>query len=44
MHGADARGASLYGADLYRLGLDAHSRLDGADLSGTILAARKRQA
>ena len=44
LHGADARGASLYGADLYRLGLDAHSRLDGADLSGTILAARKRQA
>lgn len=44
LHGADARGASLYGADLYRLGLDGGSRLDGADVTGTILAARKGKA
>lgn len=40
LHGADAREANLYGADLYRLGLDGNSRLNGADLTCTILAAR----
>ena len=44
LHGADARGANLYGADLYRLGLDGSSRLDDADITGTILAARKKHA
>lgn len=44
LHGADMRGASLYGADLYRLGLDGNSRLDDADITTTILAARKKQA
>lgn len=44
LHGADARGANLYGADLYRLGLDGNSRLDEADITGTILAARKKHA
>lgn len=44
LHGADARGASLYGADLYRLGLDGNSRLDDADITATILEARKKHA
>lgn len=40
LHAADIRNANLYGADLYRLGTDDATRLDGAHIARTILAAR----
>lgn len=40
LHAADVRNANLYGADLYRLGTDDATRLDGAHIARTILAAR----
>ncbi len=40
LHAADVRNANLYGADLYRLGTDDATRLDGAQIARTILAAR----
>ena len=40
LHAADVRNANLYGADLYRLGTDDATRLDGARIARTILAAR----
>ena len=40
LHAADIRNANLYGADLYRLGTDDATRLNGAQIARTILAAR----
>ena len=44
LHAADVRNANLYGADLYRLGTDDATRLDGAHIARTILAARGKTA